>query len=485
MSTESVGEFIPESLDSIGEEMSNFFIIEKILEGLIDNLEVGIHIVDNEGKTRYYNNAMGKVEGINPNIVLGKKVAEYLQDVRDDESSLMKVLKSGEKITDLIQHYGNGHMKKITTINTTVPVKLDNKIIAAIEISKDITQLKGLTNSIYKLQNLYKEQDNHYTFDDIYGNSSSMQYAIQKAKKASLSNSSVLLYAETGAGKEVFAQSIHYCGSRKDKPFMPINCAAIPATLLEGMLFGTERGSFTGAENKKGLFEEANHGTILLDEVNSMEPYLQSKLLRVLQEGYIRRVGSSKRIDIDVRIIATLNELPEKLIEEGKLRKDFYYRLGVLKINIPPLRERKEDIPILVERLIKNYNRILGKNIIGIDDDMMNKFLTHKWPGNIRELKNVIEAAINMADDHAVLSQDYFDYIISNNNSEVNYTDIHNMAVDLGGKIDLEIYMADIEKSIIQKELKKNENNITRTARKLNISRQDLQYKIKKHNINS
>lgn len=463
--------------------MGNFFKLEKILEILIENLEVGIHVVDGEGKTRYYNSAMGKAEGINPNMVLGKRVNEYLEDVKDNESSLMKVLKSDEKIVDLIQHYGNGHKKKITTINTTVPVKLDNKIIAAIEISKDMTQLKGLTESIYKLQDLYKRQESHYTFNDIYGNSSSMKYAIEKAKKASMSNSSVLLYAETGAGKEVFAQSIHYCGIRKDKPFMPINCAAIPSTLLEGMLFGTERGSFTGAENKKGLFEEANHGTILLDEVNSMEPYLQSKLLRVLQEGYIRRVGSSKRIDIDVRIIATLNEDPKKLIESGKLRKDFYYRLGVLKINIPPLRERKDDIPFLVDQLIKNYNRTLGKNIIGIDEDMMKKFLKHQWPGNIRELKNVIEAAINMADDNSILSQDYFDYIISNNSSDIDFIDINNIVANLNEKIDLENYMADIEKTIIRKSLKKNANNITRTSRDLNISRQDLQYKIKKHNI--
>lgn len=463
---------------------NNSLNIEKILESLIENLEEGIHVVDFEGKTRFYNSAMGKVEGIDPSIVLGKKVNEYLEDVKDEESSLMKVLKSGEKIDDLIQHYGNGLKKKITTINTTVPVKLNNKIIAAIEISKDMTQLKGLTESIYKLQNLYKKQNKHYIFEDIYGNNSAMKSAIEKAKRASMSNSSVLIYSETGSGKEVFAQSIHYCGLRKDKPFIPINCAAIPATLLEGMLFGTEKGSFTGAENKKGLFEEANHGTILLDEVNSMEPYLQSKLLRVLQEGNIRHVGASKSIDIDVRIIATLNEKPEKLIESGKLRKDFYYRLGVLKIEIPPLRQRKEDIPIFVDKLIKNYNRTLGKNISGIDEDMMKKLLEYDWPGNIRELKNVIEAAMNMSDDNSILTQDYFDYIISNKNSNINFANIQNMIANLDGKFELDSYMADIEKAIIEKILKKNENNVSRTSRELGISRQDLQYKIKKYNLN-
>ncbi len=386
---------------------------EKILECLLENLEEGIQVVDSDGKTIYYNSAMGKVEGVELSEVIGKKVSEYLEDVKDDDSTLMNVLKTGEKIVGLIQHYGNGYKKKVTTINTTVPVTIDNKVIAVIEIAKDMTQLKELTESICKLQNLDKKLNRHYTFSDIYGDNPVMKIAIEKAKKASMSSSSVLLYAETGSGKEVFSQSIHYGGLRKDKPFIPINCAAIPALLLEGMLFGTEKGGFTGAENKKGLFEEANHGTILLDEVNSLEPYLQSKLLRVLQEGYIRPIGGTKSIDIDVRIIATLNEEPEKLIESGKLRKDFYYRLCVLRINIPPLRERKDDIPIFVEKLIEKYNKILCKNIRGIDEVMMKKLKEYNWPGNIRELTNVIESAINMADYNSILTENYFDSRIS------------------------------------------------------------------------
>jgi arginine utilization regulatory protein len=289
----------------------------------------------------------------------------------------------------------------------------------------------------------------------------------------------VLIYAETGSGKEVISQSIHYSGVRKDRPFIPINCAAIPAALLEGMLFGTEKGSFTGAENKKGLFEEANHGTILLDEVNSMEPYLQSKLLRVLQDGYIRPIGSNKIIDIDVRIIATLNEDPEKLIESGKLRKDFYYRLSVIRINIPPLRERKEDIPILVENFIENYNRILGKNIQGIDDSVMKRFSEYSWPGNIRELKNVIESAINMSDNNDILTHRHFDVKPL---SEV-YREVNNFNIDENGNLDLEKYMENIEKEIIEKALIKNKYNITKTSKQLNISRQNLQYKIKKYNM--
>ena len=442
-------------------------------------MEEGIQVVDSEGKTIYYNSAMGKVEGVELSEVIGKKVSEYLEDVKDDDSTLMNVLKTGEKIVGLIQHYGNGYKKKVTTINTTVPVTIDNKVIAVIEIAKDMTQLKELTESICKLQNSDKKINRHYTFQDIYGDNPTMKTAIEKAKKASMSSSSVLIYAETGSGKEVFSQSIHYDGLRKDKPFIPINCAAIPALLLEGMLFGTEKGGFTGAENKKGIFEQANHGTILLDEVNSLEPYLQSKLLRVLQEGYIRPIGGTKSIDIDVRIIATLNEEPEKLIESGKLRKDFYYRLCVLRINIPPLRERKDDIPIFVDKLIERYNKILCKNIRGIDEVMMKKLQEYNWPGNVRELTNVIESAINMADYNSILTEDYFDFRITHEN----YNNVQDIITNKDGNFDLENYMSDIEKNIIEKILKKNNYNVSKAARELSISRQNLQYKIKIHKL--
>lgn len=456
---------------------------EKILECLLENLDEGIQIVDSAGRTIYYNKSMGKIEGIDPEKVLGKKVNEYLQDVGEDSSTLMNALKTGKKIVDLIQHYNNENKKKVTSINTTIPVKVNGKNVAAIEIAKDMTRLKELTECICKLQVTDTKMKKNYCFSDIYGNNPILKRAIEKAKKASMSNSSVLIFAETGCGKEVFAQSIHYNGSRKNKPFIPINCAAIPAALLEGMLFGTEKGSFTGAENKKGLFEEANHGTILLDEVNSMEPYLQSKLLRVLQDGYIRPVGSNKTIEIDVRIIATLNEDPEKLIESGKLRKDFYYRLSVIRLNIPPLRKRKEDIPKLVEGFIENYNNILGKNIQGIDDDVMEKFLEYDWPGNIRELKNVIESSMNMVDKDLVLNHKHFETRILNKCSNKAYLDVNRLEINEDESFDLDKYITSIEKGIIEKTLQENDNNISKTSRQLKVSRQSLQYKIKKYNI--
>lgn len=449
--------------------------IESILENLINNLKEGIHVVDSKGKTIYYNNAMATMEGLKREDVLGKKVYEYLKGM-EGTSTLMNALNNNEEFKDVVQQYSNNHGKNITSINTTVPVVIGGKTVAAIEIARDMTQLKKLNEKICMLENAIKEKENNYTFKDIIGNSPKIRNEINKAVKASLSNSSVLIYGETGSGKELFAQSIHYNGIRKDKPFIPINCAAIPSALLEGMLFGTVKGGFTGAENKKGLFEEAHRGTVLLDEINSMEPYLQSKLLRVLQDGYIRPVGSNKIIDIDVRVIATLNEEPEMLIREGKLRKDFYYRLSVIKVMIPPLRERKEDISQLCDFFINYYNGILYRNVKGISEDVMEGFLNYSWPGNVRELKNNIESAMNMVEDGEILTKECFGNKI---NSVVEVT----AEEGFRGDTPLNEYIDSLEKNIIEKSYKKNNKNITKTSEELKISRQNLQYKLKKYKL--
>lgn len=450
--------------------------IEDVFACLLENLNEGIHIVDNRGKTIYYNEAMAKIEGISKHEVLGKKVSEYLKNIDEDASTLMNALKTGEQYKDVLQHYSSDSGKNITSINSTVPVKNNDKIIAAIEIARDMTQLKELSEKICRLESLPSYKYANYHFEDIIGNSPQIRNEVNKAMRASLSNSSVLIYGETGAGKEVFAQSIHYNGIRKDKPFIPINCAAIPSALLEGMLFGTVKGGFTGAENKKGLFEEANRGTVLLDEVNSMEPYLQSKLLRVLQDGYIRPVGGNKAIDVDIRIIATLNEEPEKLIREGKLRKDFYYRLSVIRIDVPPLRERKGDIEILVKHFVSYYNKMLAKNVKTIDEYVLKKFMDHNWPGNVRELKNSIELAMNMIDNTEVLTKEFFE------NKTVS---LKEEELEKKYFIDkpLPEYLEDIEKDIIEKTLISNDYNVSKASKELKISRQCLQHKMKKFRL--
>lgn len=448
--------------------------VNVLLESLISNLKEGIHIVDSEGKTIYYNHAMENIECMKSEYVMGKEIHEYLKDI--EHSTILGCLNSGVIYKDTIQNYSNGAGKIITSVNSTIPVIMDGKVNAVIEIARDMTQIKKLNETICELENKGKSEKRFYTFKDIIGNSEELNEEILKSKKASISNSSVLIYGETGCGKELFAQSIHYEGIRKNNTFIAINCAAIPSTLLEGMLFGTVKGSFTGAENKKGLFEEAHRGTILLDEINSMEPYLQSKLLRVLQDGYIRPLGSNKIIDVDVRVIATINEEADKLIREGKLRKDFYYRLSVIKIMIPPLRKRKEDIKELCDFFINYYNGILYKNVKGIGGDVIDGFFNYNWPGNVRELKNVIESAMNMVEDGEVLTKECF----SNKINSVVETAVEE---GLNGEFTLNEYVDNIEKGIIEKSYKKNNKNITKTAEELKISRQNLQYKLKKYKL--
>lgn len=447
---------------------------KQLLEILIDNLDEGIQIVDKCGITLYYNDKMSNMEGLKKDQVIGKRFNQFINDINDDKSTFVKAMNTKEIVSDIVQQYSSYFGKHITTINTTIPILDDGELTGAIEISKDLTTLKELSEKLCKIQKNVENTPN-YVFNDIIGSSKAITKIIEKGKMASLTNSSVLIYGETGCGKELFAQSIHYSGLRCGKPFIPINCAAIPASLLEGILFGTTRGSFTGAENKKGIFEEADGGTLLLDEVNSLDPSLQSKLLRVLQEGYIRPVGSNKTINIDVRIIATINEEPEKLIREGKLRKDFYYRLSVIRLDIPSLRERKEDIKDLILYFIKYYNELLGKNVKDVSLQVYECFMKYDWPGNIRELRNNIENAMNVAEGTDILSISYFEgRIFENTDYELKIPAFDNKEGSISD------YLEKIEGIYIKSCLNKNNNNISKAAKELKISRQALQYKINK-----
>ena len=244
-----------------------------------------------------------------------------------------------------------------------------------------------------------------YNFEDIIGKNSKFLHTVHIAKKASQCEAAVMIYGETGTGKELIAQSIHFGGIRKGKPFVAQNCAAIPANLFEGILFGTERGGFTGALDREGLFEQADGGTLLLDEISAMPYELQGKLLRVLQEEYVRRIGGTVDIPVDVRIIATVNEKPQQLIQSGRLRKDLYYRLNIIGIELPPLREKKDDILLLTERFIEKYNRRYEKTVQTLTENAKEILLRYDYPGNVRELENIIMAAVSMSEDVQVLSE--------------------------------------------------------------------------------
>ncbi len=463
---------------------------EVILQNILHYADVGIHVINRDRKTIMYNETMSKLEGLDMDHVMNKDILEIFPSLDKESSTLVNVMESGKSILNRTQTYLNYKGQKITTLNSTLPLIFRSKIVGALEISQNVTNIKRLSDQLIDLQNeLCINVDKKsvksikkYTFGDIIGKNNELKSAIEIGRKASKSSSSVLIYGETGSGKELFAQSIHYDGPRKNTPFIAQNCAAIPESLLEGILFGTVKGGFTGAVNRPGIFEEANGGTLMLDEINSMALPLQSKLLRVLQEGYIRRVGGTKDIPIDAKIIATTNEDPIESVRNGTLRKDLYYRLNVIYIKIPPLKDRLDDVPILCEHFIDKYNKKIGKDIWMISDEVSEALKNYSWPGNVRELENAIESAINyVSDDEHVLKKEHFvscgHIINSKNKNNINIFD-----EKISDK-PLPIVIEDIEKSIIMNYLMKNKNNISKTARDLGIKRQTLQHKLKKYNI--
>ncbi len=326
-----------------------------------------------------------------------------------------------------------------------------------------------------KLENvnryLRSEIEQDFNFGDMIGTSSAMVAIYDQIKKISQSRASVLIRGESGTGKELIARAIHNSSPRSEKPFIKINCAALTSTLLESELFGHEKGSFTHAINKKiGRFELADEGALLLDEIGEMEPGLQSKLLRVIQEKEFERVGGTKPIKVDTRIISTTNRDLEKAIEEGHFREDLYFRLNVIPIKLPPLRERKEDIPALVQHFLNKYNIENGKEVQKAHPDAMMMLMGHSWPGNIRELENCIERAVVLCSDDA-LTPDFFAF------------PTQKARTSSGDGIFLpnDITVGEAERILILDTLKKHGNNKTKSAKILDISVRTLRNKLKEY----
>ena len=291
--------------------------------------------------------------------------------------------------------------------------------------------------------------------------------------------SAVLVYGETGTGKELLVSAIHNASYRKNKPFVPVNCAALPEAILEGILFGSRKGAFTGAENKKGLFEEANGGTIYLDEINSMPVALQAKLLRVLQEKTVMPLGDSKLIEVDVRIIASTNQPVESLIGQQAMREDLLYRLNTISIDIPPLRERPEDVEPLVRHFIAKYNEEFEKSVQGISEEALEFLLGNQWKGNVRELEHAIEAAMNMVGVESRISMAHLPAYLTMTEPRLSLDE------DFCAKeaISLIEAMERYEKRLILSALCKSSWKIVDAAKRLNIPRTSLQYKMEKYRI--
>jgi len=455
-------------------------------QNILQEIEEGIHIINREGVTVAYNEAMEKIEGLSAETVIGRHLLEVFPNWTQENSTLLMAMTHRKPVRQKMQSYLNLKGKRITTVNTTFPIFEGEDLVGAVEISKNFTDVTHMSEKILDLQaklvnpEKYKFQvRTHYTFEHLIGRSPAFMESIRIARRAAETTSSVLIHGDTGTGKELFAQSIHSASSRWDKPFIAQNCAAIPDTLLESILFGSVKGSFTGALDRPGLFEQANGGTLFLDEINSMSEELQAKLLRVLQESYVRRVGGQQDIKINVRIIAATNEDPFELMQSGAFRKDLFYRLNVIYIKIPLLCERQDDIPLLVDHFVRQYNESLDKDVWMLSGEVSQWFKDYYWPGNVRELQNFIESAMNMVTDEHVIGREHLPSHVAELLRGQTYSAGAKEEMTPRGSQTLAAFLRGIEEKEIERAMKLNGGNISRAAESLGLSRQNLQYKLK------
>lgn len=448
--------------------------IEKIIEDMkfvFESLHDGISVIDHRGIILYVNHSNTRITKKDKSYFIGKHVQDTVPD-----SGMASALATGKKLIGI-----STHVFDATVISNIVPIMDGNKIIGAISIFRDITDIKKLTDKLHyantTIKQLYEKlkEVNENKSDFVVGQSSIMKEVIKIALKAAIVDSNILIEGDSGTGKEVLARFIHKNSPGKDNPFLAINCASIPFNLLESELFGYEEGAFTGARKggHPGYFEMAAGGTLLLDEIGDMDIALQSKLLRVIQSKEIIRVGGNKVLPLDVRIMAATHKNLKKLVEQGKFREDLYYRLEVIRIKIPSLRERKEDIIYYIDNMMDKMCKKL-KREISLGDDALNILQNYDYPGNIRELENILERATVMDEDNIISAKDLPLYIIesvSRSKSKLNlsYTDHFPT-------------MEELEKDAIRQALKKYKNK-SKAADILNISRTSLYRKMEKYKI--
>ncbi len=470
-------------------------------EGLKINSLDFILIVDKEFNV-VYNTRYDKRVNVNSDIAenkdyLNKNLFEIYPSIKKDAntSSIVKCITTGQVVVKKFQRFKDFNDNLYCTHNITIPLIRNGKIIGAVELVKDIKTIENLTDDNDAAK--YAENDDFFdnfidnanspTFDSIITSDGKMLKAIEQAKKLAGMENPTLIYGETGTGKEVFVQAmINYSGIPRNKVVIQ-NCAALPQNLVESILFGTCRGAYTGAENRKGLFDEANGGLLFLDELNSIPYDVQGKLLRVLQDGSFRPVGSNIQKNVNVKVIAAMNEDPLEAIKNHNLRKDLFYRLSSGMIFLPPLRERKDDILFFINYYIKEYNALYGKNVEGVTKILEKFFLNYYWEGNVRELKHIIESMVSLSDcdilevQHlpAYMYDRIFNENITNSNSMRDNEKIFLNFENYNLKSNLE----EKEKEIITEVLKITKGNKTKAGELLGIPRQTLKYKMDRLNI--
>lgn len=461
------------------------------LESIIERISDGIILSDYKGKVKIYNTSMEKLEDKSSEEMVGNYLWDAYGYEGESNSEHREVFYSGRPVLNEYKaHTYSRGIPKYVSYSTYPLVKSDN-MIGVYTVSKNETKLHNLLSETVELKRKFlnesgqqkhkkvKPNGTQYSFADIIGSSNSMERIINEAESISWLDTNVLIVGATGTGKEMFAQSIHNYGKRQEEPFIGINCSAIPENLLESILFGTVKGAFTGAIDQKGLFQEAENGTLFLDELNSMPISMQTKLLRVIQEKIVRPVGGNTTVPVNCRIISAMNEDPLDLIRMGKLREDLYYRIAGFNIFIPPLSERKADILDLADHFISRLNNEVGKNVIGISTELKKFMVEYSWPGNVRELQNFIEnIIIRVSEEDRHLRINHIPpYISKKINSSYALNEINETGESLTTTLN------NIEKRIILETLEKNNWNISKSSRDLGIIRQSLIYRMKKLSI--
>ena len=454
----------------MAEQITDLKEIETKLKAIFYSSDEAISVVDEEGIGIMINPAYTRITGLTENQVIGKPATT---DIAVGESVHMKVLKTRRAVRGVAMLVGPN--KKEVVVNGA-PVIVDGKLKGSVGIIRDVSELKNLNRELHRAKQMIRTLEAKYSFEDIIGSSEVMKIAIEQAKLAAKTPATILLRGESGTGKELFAHAIHNGSDRKFNKFIRVNCASLSETLLESELFGYEDGAFTGAKRggKKGLFEEADNGSIFLDEIGELSLSTQVKLLRVLQESEITRVGGTQSIPLNVRIIAATNVHLEKAMVDGKFREDLYYRLNQMPIFIPPLRKRKGDLKPLCIRLIEKINQEYGRNVEGVTKKALSRLEKHDWPGNIRELDNMIRRAIIFMNyNETFIDAEH----LVDSSSEVESTAIIPSEGTLTERIE------EYEKLIIEKTLAKNNGNKTKSAKELGLSIRNLYYKLEKYNL--
>ncbi len=430
---------------------------------------------------------------------LNKSFFEIYPNIDRNSSSIVECMSTARVVIRKFQKYIDYKGKIFYTHNITIPIMHNGNILGVVELVKDITTIDNVdkkdldaqTKEFDETANLIKAQTEPITFESILTINPFMRKNIENAKFFSTIKNPTLIYGETGTGKEIFAQAmIHYSGKPKNKVVIQ-NCAAVPENLIESILFGTTRGAYTGAENKKGLFEEANGGILFLDELNSMPYHVQGKLLRVLQDGSFRPIGSNIEKSVDVKIIAAINLDPMVAIKNKMLRDDLFYRFSSSIIHLTPLRERREDIIYYVDYYINEFNNVYNKKIAGVSDDLRKILIEYSWDGNVRELKHMIESMVGTARESILDVQHLPAYMYDciygkgreNFNSEDHVIQLTDKISEDTGSYNLLEVLGNTEKNLIIKALRASNGNRTKASKLLGIPRQTLKYKIDKYNI--